>query len=207
MYGATEATARLSYLPPEFVSKKMGSIGKGIPGVTLAVLNHSMEAVKSSEIGEIVARGDNIMKGYFNDPEGTAEVLKNGWLHTGDLGTVDDDGFIYIVGRSKNIIKSGGYRISPTEIENEILCLEKFKGCVVFGVPDEVMGEAVVAVIQTPDSSDENDLRREIISYCNKKLPSYKVPKKIYFLDEFPLNASNKFDLAAIKTIVLERYT
>jgi acyl-CoA synthetase (AMP-forming)/AMP-acid ligase II len=207
MYGATEATARLSYLPPEFVSKKMGSIGKGIPGVTLAVLNHSMKAVKSSEIGEIVARGDNIMKGYFNDPEGTAEVLKNGWLHTGDLGTVDDDGFIYIVGRSKNIIKSGGYRISPTEIENEILCLEKFKGCVVFGVPDEVMGEAVVAVIQTPDSSDENDLRREIISYCNKKLPSYKVPKKIYFLDEFPLNASNKFDLAAIKTIVLERYT
>ena len=205
MYGATEATARLSYLPPELVCKKMGSIGKGIPGVSLAVLNHTMEAVKPSEIGEIVAKGDNIMKGYYNDPEGTAEVLKNGWLYTGDLATVDDDGFIYIIGRLKNIIKSGGYRISPTEIENEILSLDKIKGCVVFGVPDEIMGEAVVAVIQTPDSLDQHDLRREIIAYCNKKLPSHKVPKKIFFIDEFPLNTSNKVDLAALKKIVLTR--
>ena len=143
------------------------------------------------------------MKGYYNDPEGTAEVLKNGWLRTGDLATVDDDGFIYIIGRSKNIIKSGGYRISPTEIENVILSLERFVGCAVFGVPDEIMGEAVVAVIQTPDVSDQQDLRRELMAYCNKQLPSYKVPKKIFFVDEFPLNASNKVDLAALKEIVL----
>lgn len=203
MYGATEATARLSYLPPELVIKKMGSIGKGIPGVNLAVLNNSMEAVKPSEIGEITAKGDNIMKGYYNDPEGTAEVLKNGRLYTGDLATVDDEGFIYIMGRSKNIIKSGGYRISPAEIENEILSLEKFKACVVFGVPDEIMGEAVVAVIQTPDTGHQQDLRREVVAYCNKKLPSYKVPTKIFFIDEFPLNASGKLDLAALKKIVL----
>ena len=203
MYGATEATARLSYLPPELVNEKMGSIGRGIPGVTLAVMNTAMEEVAPTEIGEIVARGDNIMKGYFNDPEGTAEVLRNGWLYTGDLATVDDDGFIYVIGRSKNIIKSGGYRISPAEIENEILSLEKFKGCVVFGVPDEIMGEAVVAVVQTPDSLDEQDLKQEILSHCNKKLPSYKVPKKIFFIDEYPLNASSKLDMAALKNIVL----
>jgi acyl-CoA synthetase (AMP-forming)/AMP-acid ligase II len=207
MYGATEATARLSYLPPDLVYDKMGSIGKGIPGVDLAVLNHAMEAVKPFEIGEIVARGDNIMKGYYNDPEGTAEVLKNGWLYTGDLATVDDDGFIYIIGRSKNIIKSGGYRISPSEIENQILSLEKFTGCVVFGVPDEIMGEAVVAVIQTPDPSDQHALRREVIAFCNTRLPSYKVPKKIFFIDEFPLNASNKMDLAALKEMVLSQDT
>lgn len=207
MYGATEATARLSYLPPELVNAKMGSIGKGIPGVTLAVLNHNMQRVKPSEIGEIVAKGDNIMKGYYNDPEGTAAVLKNGWLHTGDLATVDDDGFIYVVGRSKNIIKSGGYRISPNEIENEILSFEKFGGCVVFGIPDEIMGEAVVAVIQAPNTVDHDDLRREIAAHCNKKFPSYKVPKKIFFIDEFPLNSSNKTDMAALKEIVLSRDT
>ena len=205
MYGATEATARLSYLPPELVTIKMGSIGKGIPGVTLAVLNHTMTGVKPSEIGEIVAKGDNIMKGYYNDPEGTEAVLKNGWLYTGDLATVDDDGFIYVVGRSKNIIKSGGYRISPNEIENEILSLEKFNGCVVFGIPDEIMGEAVVAVIQAPNTGDQPHLYREIVAHCNKRLPSYKVPKKIFFIDEFPLNSSNKVDLAALKEIVLSR--
>jgi acyl-CoA synthetase (AMP-forming)/AMP-acid ligase II len=202
MYGATEATARLSYLPPELVSIKMGSIGKGIPGVTLAVLDENGLPVKPSETGEIAAQGDNIMKGYYHDPEGTAAVLKNGWLYTGDLATVDDEGFIYVVGRSKNIIKSGGYRISPNEIENEILSYEKCKGCVVFGIPDEIMGEAVVAVIQIPNSVDHSDLRSEIHTYCNKRLPSYKVPKKIYFIDEFPLNSSNKLDMARLKEIV-----
>lgn len=205
MYGATEATARLSYLPPELLATKMGSIGKGIPGVTLAVLNHDREAVKPSEIGEIVAKGDNIMKGYYNDPEGTDAVLKNGWLFTGDLATVDDDGFIYIVGRSKNIIKSGGYRVSPNEIENEILSLEKFKGCVVFGIPDEIMGEAVIAVIQATKTVNEDDLRREVLAHCTRRLPSYKVPKKIFFIDEFPLNSSNKTDLAALKEIIFSR--
>jgi len=205
MYGATEATARLSYLPPELVNTKMGSIGKGIPHVVLAVLNQSMQAVKPSEIGEIVARGDNIMKGYYNDPEGTDAVLKNGWLYTGDLATVDEDEFIYIIGRSKNIIKSGGYRISPHEIENEILSFKKFKGCVVFGIPDEIMGEAVVAVIQGPATMDHPGLTRKIIAHFNKKFPSYKVPKKIFFIDEFPLNSSEKLDMAALKRIVLSR--
>ena len=207
MYGATEATARLSFLPPELVITKMGSIGKGIPGVTLAVLNTDMQPVKPTEIGEIVAKGDNIMKGYYKDPQGTEAVLRNGWLYTGDLATVDDEGFIYVVGRSKNIIKSGGYRISPLEIENEILSLEKFSGCVVFGIPDEIMGEAVVAVIQADTNADLQELRREITAHCNMRLPSWKVPKKIFFVDEFPLNSSNKMDLFALKKIVLPQDT
>lgn len=205
MYGATEATARLSYLPPELTCEKSGSIGKGIPGVDLAVLDIEMRPVRPSEIGEVVARGENVMKGYLDDPEGTAEVLKNGWLYTGDLATVDDEGYIYITGRSKNIIKSGGYRISPTEIENEILSMEKCTGCVVYGVPDEIMGEAVVAVVQVPGSLDEHDLRGEIFAHCTRSLPSYKVPVRIFFVDEFPLHASGKVDVAELKREVLSR--
>ena len=182
---------------------KMGSIGKGIPGVTLAVLDENGSPVKPGQTGEIAARGDNIMKGYYQDPEGTAAVIKNNWLYTGDLATIDDEGFIFVVGRSKNIIKSGGYRISPNEIENEILACEKCKGCVVFGIADEIMGEAVVAVILTPNTVDHRDLQSEVLTHCVRRLPSYKVPKKIFFVEEFPLNSSNKLDMTRLKETVL----
>lgn len=197
MYGATEATARLSYLPPTMVLTKLGSIGKGIPGVTLAVINEDGKPVHPGETGEIIARGDNIMKGYYGDPEGTQCVIKNGWLYTGDLATVDDDGYIYIIGRAKNIIKSGGYRISPNEIEEFICSLDDVNGCVVLGLSDEIMGEAVVAVVQPGDSSKAS-LKEEILAQCAQLLPSYKNPTAIYFVREFPLNASNKVDKQAL---------
>lgn len=197
MYGATEATARLSYLPPTLVLTKLGSIGKGIPGVALEVLNSDGRPVQPGEIGEITARGDNIMKGYYGDPEGTRNVIKNGRLYTGDLATIDDEGYIYIVGRAKNIIKSGGYRISPNEIEEFICSLDGVNSCVVLGLPDKIMGEAVVAVVQ-PGDVPESSLRKEILARCTQYLPSYKVPTAIYFVQEFPLNASNKIDRQAL---------
>jgi acyl-CoA synthetase (AMP-forming)/AMP-acid ligase II len=204
MYGATEATARLSYLPPHLGKEKMGSIGKGIPGVKLDVLNPSGLPIKSGEIGEITAIGNNIMKGYYRDPEGTTAALKNGRYYTGDLATVDDDGYIYIVGRSKNIIKSGGYRISPNEIEDIILSLDGVSGCIVVGVPDDIMGEAVIAVVQS-EYSDNEDISAKIISFCNKSLPSYKVPKGIEFIDDFPLNSSKKVDRSRVKAMIMDK--
>jgi acyl-CoA synthetase (AMP-forming)/AMP-acid ligase II len=193
MYGATEATARLSYLPPDMVLNKLGSIGKGIPGVTLKVINKDGKPVQPGETGEIIAFGENIMKGYYGDPEGTQVILKDGWLHTGDLATVDDEGYIFIVDRAKNIIKSGGYRISPKEIEDIICSLDGVNGCVVIGQQDEIMGEAVVAVVQ-PGNIPETSLKELILEHCTKKLPSYKIPRFIYFVREFPLNTSNKVD-------------
>jgi len=204
MYGATEATARLSYLPPHLVKEKMGSIGKGIPGVTLEVLDRNGLPIKPGEIGEITAMGDNIMKGYYNDPEGTAVAVRDGRYYTGDLATVDEDGYIYVVGRSKNIIKSGGYRISPNEIEDLILSLEEVSGCVVVGVPDDVMGEAVIAVVQSGGAEREN-VSAKIMSLCNTTLPSYKVPMGIEFIDEYPLNSSNKVDRNRLKAVIMDR--
>jgi long-chain acyl-CoA synthetase len=197
MYGATEATARLSYLPPDKVLTKLGSIGKGISGVKLEVLNENGNPVQPGETGEVTAHGDNIMTGYYGDPQETAVVIKNGRLYTGDLATVDEEGYIYITGRAKQIIKSGGYRISPNEIEEFICSIDGVSGCVVMGLPDEIMGEAVVAVVQ-PDIVPESTLRKTILSRCTQHFPSYKVPKEVYCVREFPLNASNKVDKPAL---------
>jgi acyl-CoA synthetase (AMP-forming)/AMP-acid ligase II len=147
MYGQTEATSRLSYLPPELLERKMGSIGKGIPGTELRVENERGDCVKPGEIGQIVARGGNVMKGYLGDPDATGAVLRDGALHTGDLATVDGDGFIYVAGREKQIIKHAGYRISPKEIEDVILGMGEVLEAVVFGVEDELLGEAPKAVV------------------------------------------------------------
>jgi acyl-CoA synthetase (AMP-forming)/AMP-acid ligase II len=204
MYGSTEATARLSYLPPHLVDEKMGSIGKGIPGVTLEVLDPNGLPIKPGEIGEITAMGDNIMKGYYNDPEGSAVAVRGGRYYTGDLATVDEDGYIYIVGRSKNIIKSGGYRISPNEIEDLVLSLKEVSGCVVVGVPDDVMGEAAIAVVQSAGAERE-DVFAKITSLCYTTLPSYKVPMGIEFIDEYPLNSSNKVDRSLLKAMIMNK--
>jgi acyl-CoA synthetase (AMP-forming)/AMP-acid ligase II len=204
MYGATEATARLSYLSPDKVLTKPGSVGKAIPGVDLEVLDDHGRPVHPGEIGEITASGDNIMTGYYGDPEGTAEVIKNGRLYTGDLATVDNEGYIFIHGRKKNFIKSGGYRVSPNEIEEFISSIDGILGCVVVGLPDEIMGEAVVAVVQPLGTIPESTLKETIFLRCRSQLPTYKVPGRIFFIREFPLNASDKVDRSALTAYLRE---
>jgi acyl-CoA synthetase (AMP-forming)/AMP-acid ligase II len=198
MYGQTEATARLSYLPPSQVKSKLGSIGKGIPGVELKVLNKQGQQAKPGEVGEVVAKGGNVMKGYFNDREETEKTIKSGLLYTGDLATIDEDGYIYIVSREKNIIKSGGNRISPKEIENVIVQIPEIVECAAIGVEDNVLGEAVKAFVVLK-IKDSNIDYKYIISYCRERLPKYKVPKYIEFLDTLPKNSSGKVLLKSLK--------
>jgi acyl-CoA synthetase (AMP-forming)/AMP-acid ligase II len=205
MYGATEATARLSYLPPELVWKKLGSIGKGIPGVRLEVHDENGKPVKPGDTGEIAAKGDNIMVGYYKDPEGTKAALKNGWYYTGDLATVDEDGFIFVVGRSKDILKSAGYRISPYEIEQLICTNEKVAACAVVGLPDDLMGEAVTAVIELVPGQGQEEVQREVEELCKKKLPSYKLPRQIVFIKQFPLNSSTKIDKPKVREMLMKK--
>lgn len=203
MYGQTEATARLSYLPPEYLSTKLGSIGHGIPGVILEVLHKNGQPVKKGEIGTIVASGDNIMLGYWNDSEETDKTIINGKLWTGDLATVDEDGFIFIVDREKQFIKSGGHRISPKEIEDHIAKLKYVIECAVIGIPDDFLGEAPKAYVViknfTPDS--EKNLKEEITEHCKTYLASFKIPKYIEFISSLPKNTSNKVMVNELKKL------
>ena len=190
MYGQTEASARLSYLEPEELFRKSGSIGKAIPGVTLEVLNPEGYPVKQGEVGEIVARGENIMAGYWKEPERTAQVLRKEGLWTGDMARIDEEGFIYIVSRKSDIIKSGAHRISPKEIEEIILEYSAVHEAAVVGVEDEILGEAIKACVVLKHGF--SCTKRELLSHCHKNLPLYKVPQHIEFREELPKTSSGK---------------
>jgi long-chain acyl-CoA synthetase len=192
MYGQTEATARLSYLPPELYEAKKGSMGKGIPGVKLKVVNEKGELIKPGEIGEVIASGDNIMIGYFGDEEGTKSTIRDGWLYTGDLGTVDKDGYIFLTARKKEIIKVGGKRISPKEIEAVILELPDVVDCTIDGVEDELLGEALKATIVTRGDNGKDIMLDKIKQHCSRHLALYKIPQIFELKEQLVISASGK---------------
>jgi len=190
MYGATEAAARLSFLPPEDLPRKVGSIGKPIPNVKLRLIKEDGQEAGPDEVGEIVAAGANIMKGYWNQPEETKAVLTEHGFHTGDLGRMDDEGFFYIVGRKRDMIKSAGNRVSAKEIEEIILEHPNILETAVIGVPDQYIGEAICAYI-VPKSGVSVSLD-ELIAFCKTRLPEYKVPRAVVVRESLPKNASGK---------------
>lgn len=191
MYGQTEATARLSYLPPHLLKTKIGSLGKGIPGVELKVVNPKGEMVSPGKTGEIIAKGNNVMKGYFNDPKESSKTIKNGWLYTGDIATVDNDGFIYMTARKKEIMKIGGKRISPKEIEGVIYQMPGIIDCSVKAVEDDLLGEAIKATIVVGENETNID-EETIKKFCSSKLSSYKIPTLIEIKNEISISATGK---------------
>ncbi len=190
MYGQTEATARIAWLPPERLDDKPGSCGKAIPGVEVEIRDEQDHPVPPGTVGEICVRGANIMLGYWRNPEATAEVVRNGWLHTGDLARMDEEGFLFIEGRSSDMIKAGANRISPQEIEEVIQELEAVAEAGVVGVPDEILGEAIKAVV-VPREGAELDART-VLAHCRKRLAMYKIPKYVTFAEALPKTASGK---------------
>jgi acyl-CoA synthetase (AMP-forming)/AMP-acid ligase II len=197
MYGQTEASARLSYVPPDMLERKIGSIGIAIPGCELRVVNAAGQSVRGDEVGEIIARGPNIMQGYLNDPDGSAAVLRDGWLSTGDMARVDEDGFLYIAGRKGDFIKSAGYRIGPAEIEEVIAAgAPDIEDVAVFGVPDEVLGEAVAACVCCPREKFDAVSIRNI---CMARMPLWKVPKYVIQTTGIPRTASGKKQYFALR--------
>ncbi len=189
MYGQTEATSRLSYLPPERLCDKLGSIGKGIPGTRLYVLNENGEVARAEEMGEIVAEGDNVTLGYLV-PDPAKDSFRGSRLHTGDQGRVDEDGFIYVVGRLSDFIKPNGHRISTKEIEDTLCEMADVLEAAVVGVPDVVMGEAAKAFIVPREGTPLS--YKQIADHCKGRLPAYAIPREVSFLRELPKNGAQK---------------
>lgn len=190
MYGQTEATARLTYLPPNALSQKAGSAGRPVPGVTLKIVKEGGAVARPGEIGEVYASGENIMQGYWNDPEATAKALEGGWLRTGDMGHLDEEGYLTIVGRNSEMIKSGAYRISPVEIEEVLLRHPAVKEAGVVGVDDPILGEAICGVVAPKQEHQPTDM--ELLAHCARHLAPYKRPKVICLVKELPKSFSGK---------------
>jgi acyl-CoA synthetase (AMP-forming)/AMP-acid ligase II len=201
MYGQTEATARLSYLPPDELHSRLGSVGKGIPGVSLRVVGEDGLLVAPGLVGEIRACGRNISPGYYNDPVATAEKFKDGELRTGDLATVDEDGYIYVVDRKDDFIKSWGYRISSQEIESGVLCLSDVVSAAAVGVQDIEAGEAIhVFITVRPGASLTPG---QVLDHCRGRFAKYMVPSDIRIIPSLPLNSNGKVLKSELRKMAL----
>jgi acyl-CoA synthetase (AMP-forming)/AMP-acid ligase II len=195
MYGQSEATARLAWLPPDELQRRPGSIGRGIPGVELRVAGRDGRPALPGEAGRLLARGPNVMRGYWRDPEATAAVLRDGWLDTGDLAVIDREGFFYLRGRSNLLFKIQGHRVHPREVEEAVA--RHFAGTEAVAVPYQNRGTTRLALFVRRQSGRPPTIA-QVHRWCVQELPRHLVPAYIEVVDHFPLNPAMKIDLAAL---------
>jgi acyl-CoA ligase (AMP-forming) (exosortase A-associated) len=208
MYGLTEAF-RSTYLPPEELDRRPTSMGKAIPDTEILVLNEQGQLCKPDEPGELVHRGPTVSLGYWNRPEDTARALRPNPLlppemgdcekvcYSGDLVKMDEDGFLYFIGRRDTMIKSSGFRISPTEVEEVLFQTGKLRGAAVIGIPDEVLGQTIKAFV-VPRDGEAVDTDA-LLAHCAEKMPRYMVPKTMEVMTELPKTSSGKVDYPALR--------
>ena len=170
----------------------MRSIGKPIWGVEIRIIDTDEQplAPGPQNIGEIVIRGHNVMKGYYKNPEVTAEAFRGGWFHTGDLAYVDEDGYLFIVDRKKDLIIRGGFNVYPREIEDVLYGHLAIAEAAVIGRPDERLGQEVVAVVTLKPGADATS--EDLIAYCKERLAAYKYPREVRIVDELPKGPTGK---------------
>ena len=201
-YGLSEAAPAVCVNPIE--KPKAKSVGPALPGYAVKIVNESMLELPSGEVGDIITRGDNVMQGYLNRPDATSATIINGWLLTGDMGYMDEEGYLYIVDRRKDLIISKGINIYPREIEEVI---DRFRGVAasaVVGIPDEKSGEVPVAYLELEEeveSIDEGELR----AHLKQHLANFKLPKAHHIVDELPKNATGKVLKRVLKEQILKK--
>ena len=187
-YGQTECSPRVTAILPQDALRKVGSVGKPIPNVEVQVFDENDNPLLQNEIGEIVVKGNNTMKGYYKQPEITRETIRSEWLHTGDLGYFDDEGFLYLTGRIKNIIISGGINIYPEEIEQLLLQHDCIEDVCVIGEEHQRMGEMPVAKVVLKADITAAELKQ----YCSQNLTDYIVPIRFDFVESLPKTYNGK---------------
>lgn len=208
MYGLTEAF-RSTYLSPEDLDRRPTSMGKAIPDTEILVVNEQGQSCKAGEVGELVHRGPTVSMGYWGQPELTAKALRphpflpeelgdhERVCYSGDMVKMDEEGFLYFVGRRDTMIKSSGFRISPTEVEEALHSSGRLRGVAVIGIPDEILGQAVKAFVVLKDG--ESLEPQDLINYCGQKIPRYMVPKVVEVMPELPKTTSGKVDYPALR--------
>jgi acyl-CoA synthetase (AMP-forming)/AMP-acid ligase II len=196
-YGMTETTAALTFLSAadhrravEGSPELLLSAGRPLPGTVIAIVDDDGKPVPTGTVGEIVARGDQMMRGYWNLAEASADTLRDGWLHTGDAGIVDAEGYLFIQDRVKDMIVSGGENVYPREVENALFEHPAVADVAVIGVPDEKWGEAVKALVVLREGVEQT--AEDLIAWCKGQLAGYKRPRSVEFVDTLPRNASGK---------------
>jgi fatty-acyl-CoA synthase len=190
LYGQTEIAPLATMLGPDDQLRKPGSCGRAVLNVETRVVNDGMQDVKVGEVGEIVHRSPHLMLGYFKDEEKTRAAFSGDWFHSGDLATIDDEGFISVVDRKKDMIKSGGENVASREVEEMIYRLPAVSEVAVIGLPDAKWVEAVTAVIVL--KAAQRLTEAEVMAHCNQHMATFKVPKRVVFADALPKNPSGK---------------
>jgi acyl-CoA synthetase (AMP-forming)/AMP-acid ligase II len=196
MYGQTEATARLTWLPPERLDEKLGSVGIPIPGTRLQIRRDDGQLADQGEVGEVWVHGDHVMIGFLNDPTATRAVIKDGWLKTGDMGRVDPEGFLFLAGRRSDMIKTGAHRVHPKEVEEVIAEIPGVAEVAVIGIHDEILGQVVRAFVVAESALAPEHIK----AHCRERMAAYKVPKQIDLVTSLPKTASGKVQRVRLLT-------
>lgn len=203
-WGQMEAPSFCTCLTPEdhvvydqALVHRLNSCGRETMFVRVEVVDEEGKPLTAGERGELAIRSNLVMPGYFRNPEATAEVTLNGWHLTGDLGFKDADGYVYIIGRKRDMIITGGYNVYPIDIEQALLGHPDVEECAVIGIPDALWGEAVLAIVQP--KADRSPVESDLIAYCKERLGSIKAPKRIELRADIPRNALGKVDKPAIR--------
>lgn len=192
----TEAGPNNFYIDPAETKTKKGSVGKPMLFNEVRIVRDDGSEAGSNEPGELLIRGKHMFNYYWNNERATGEVLKDGWLYTGDLAKKDEDGYYYLVGRKKEMMISGGENIFPVEIENWLITHPDVGEAAVVGIPDQHWGEKAVAFIV---KKGENVREEDLISFCSRKLARFKIPKHFFFVDELPKTHVGKIDKKALQ--------